>query len=139
MDDIYVNIMDDEEMNQSREDNYEQPTYYQEDNTLGMDLQLSGDEDEGQASHQQIFYQTEIPAAEDSQMSFNAEMFFQANFNVAGERLSSQVDDSQADPSPLPMGQVDVVNTDLHLSESEEEGEDVPSEGTGFDFDEFDN
>lgn len=103
-------------------------------------------------------YRPEAPAAEeDSQMSFNADEFFQTNFQIGGdggdepqphgengvmmeyETVEGEVmadGDVYVNNTPVPQPG-DVVNNDLQLSESDEDLDEQP-EGVGFDFDEFD-
>lgn len=85
------------------------------------------------SSHEQ--YRLEAPPLdEDSQMSFNAEQFFQTNFQISGEQpLNESSMEGDGDLPP----QTDVINYDLQLSDSDDADDDQPSEGVGFDFDEF--
>lgn len=94
-------------------------------------------------------------------MSFNAEMFFKTNFNTSGQ-LPPADDNAQDSTDFLPAGEQvvgdymtdsqqdladylpttqDVVNEDLQISDDSDEDQDenIPAEGDGFDFDDFDN
>lgn len=117
--------------------------------------------DEAEADGEYTVYHPEAPAAEeDSQMSFNAEQFFQTNFQVSGddndthpqhdengiveyEAIEGAViadGDGYMNNIGVPDESADVINNDLQLSESDEdmEEEEAQPEGVGFDFDEFD-
>ena len=115
--------------------------------------------DETEGAVQYTVYQPEAPATEeDSQMSFNAEQFFQTNFHVSGDGTDMQpqpgengmveyeaidegevVADGDGYMNSVPVPQAaDVVNNDLQLSESDEDMDEQQPEGVGFDFDEFD-
>lgn len=95
--------------------------------------------DEGQEQQDEMSSRfSEQPAADDdSQMSFNAEMFFQTNFNTTGT-FPPPPDENAQDGQDMVMVP-DVVHNDLHLSESDDDDEEMPAEGAGFDFDEFDD
>ncbi|XP_067949949.1 transcription initiation factor TFIID subunit 1-like [Watersipora subatra] len=133
----YVDIMDSSNLVEE-EVPLDQTAYYMqgaegiEASTLGLDLQLSGEEDEFEGSGQR--YRPELPLPdEDSQMSFNADEFFQTNFQMGGHTSEGMQGDEVAP-------QTDIINDDLQLSESDDaEDYDQPSEGVGFDFDEFED
>lgn len=92
--------------------------------------------DELDTSTGEVYRPDALPLDEDSQMSFNAEQFFQTNFHVSGE-IAENATAMDGDLGVLP--QTDVINHDLQLSESDDGDDDQPSEGTGFDFDDFDD
>lgn len=78
-------------------------------------------------------YRPELPVAdEDSQASFNADEFFMTSFQLPQSGASGEGE-------PGAMLQTDVINNDLQLSDSDDMEDDQPSEGVGFDFDEFED